>query len=152
MEKKRILNILFMALVMAAFAATGIAKDEPVSSKWATSPASVDGMNTEWGDVPMNKYKKTKVEYAFMNGQNDLFILFVFKDPDFLSSINWTGLTVWISPQGKNNKDLGINFIKKQISADDYIAILEKQVGQPMPEDRKAQIRQNKAYFLFVVA
>ncbi len=149
MEKKKIFNTLLVALVMVTFAATGIAKDEPVKSKWAVSPASVDGMSTEWGDVPMNKFKKTKVEYAFMNGQDDLFILFVFKDPNFLSSINWTGLTVWISPQGEKNKDLGINFIRKQISADDYIAILEKQVGQPMPEDRKEQIRQNKAYYLF---
>jgi hypothetical protein len=149
MVKKKIFNILLTALVMIAFAATGIAKDDLVNSKWAANPASIDGMNTEWGDVPMNKFKKAKVEYAFMNGQDDLFILFIFKDPNFLSSINWTGLTVWISPQGEKNKDLGINFIKKQISADDYIAMLEKQVGQPMPEDRKAQIRQNEAYYLF---
>ena len=149
MEKKRIFNILLIAVVMVALAATGFAKDEPVNSRWTASPASVDGMNTEWGDIPMNTFKKTKVEYAFMNGQDHLFILFVFKDPNFLSSINWTGLTVWISPQGKKNKDLGINFIKKQITADDYIAILENQVGQPMPEDKKEQIRQNKAYYLF---
>ncbi len=149
MEKKKIVNILLMALVLVAFAATGFAKDEPVNSKWTATPASIDGMNTEWGNIPMNQYKKAKVEFAFMNGKDDLFFLFILKDPKFQSSINWTGLTVWISPQGEKNKDLGINFIKKQITADDYIAILEKQVGQPMPEDRKAQIRQNKAYYLF---
>ena len=149
MTKKKMLNVLFLALVMVTFAATGFAKDEPVKSKWAASPASIDGMNTEWGNVHMNQFKKAKVEYAFMNGQDDLFILFVFKDPKFLSSLDWTGLTVWISPQGEKNKDLGINFIRKQITADEYIAILEKQVGQPMPEDRKAQIRQNKLYYLF---
>lgn len=149
MVKRRISSIILIALVTVVLAATGFAKDEPVDSRWATAPASIDGMNTEWGNVSLSTYKKAKVEYAFMNDQENLFILFVFKDPKFLSSINWTGLTVWISPQGEKEKDLGINFIKKQISADDYIAILEKQVGQTMPEDRKEQIRQNKAYYLF---
>ena len=149
MEKKKRACILGIACVTVFLAATGFAKDEPVNSQWTATPASIDGMNTEWGKVPMNQFKKAKVEYAFMNGQDDLFLLFVFKDPKFLSSINWTGLTVWISPQGEKNKDLGINFIRKMISADEYIAILEKQVGQEMPEDRKEQIRQNKAYYLF---
>jgi len=149
MEKKRISSIILIALVTVVLAAAGFAKDEPVDSQWAAAPASIDGMNTEWGNIPMNQYKKAKVEYAFMNDQEDLFILFIFKDPKFLSSINWTGLTVWISPQGEKEKDLGIRFVKKQISADAYIAILEKQVGQAMPEDRKEQIRQNKAYWLF---
>jgi hypothetical protein len=106
-------------------------------------------MNTEWGNVSLMTHKKTKVDYAFMNGAEDLFILFFFKDPRYISSLSWTGLTVWLSPQGKEDKNLGIRFIKKQISADDYIAILEKQVGKTMPEDKKEQIRQNKAYWLF---
>ena len=149
MEKIRISSIILIALVTVVLAATGFAKDEPVESQWAETPASIDGMNTEWGNVSLSTYKKAKIDYAFMNDQENLFILFVFKDPKFLSSINWTGLTVWISPQGEKEKDLGIRLMKKQISADDYIAILEKQVGQEMPEDRKEQIRQNKAYYLF---
>jgi hypothetical protein len=106
-------------------------------------------MNTEWGNIPMNKYKKAKVEYAFMNGQDDLFILFIFKDPKFLSSINWTGMTVWFSPQGKKDENLGIRFIKKQISADEYIAIAEKQTGRTLSESEKEKIRQNKSYMFF---
>jgi hypothetical protein len=149
MEKKKRACILWIACVTVFLATTGFAIDEPVNSQWTATPASIDGMNTEWGKVPMNQFKKAKVEYAFMNSQDDLFLLFIFKDPKFLSSIDWTGLTVWINPQGENNKDLGINFIRKMISADEYIAILEKQVGQEMPEDRKKQIRQNKAYYLF---
>lgn len=149
MEKKRISSIILIALVTVVLAAAGFAKDEPVDSQWIAAPPSIDGMNTEWGNAKMNTQKKIKVEYAFMNGQENLFILFVFKDPKYLSSINWTGLTVWLSPQGKKDKDLGIRFVKKQISADDYIAILEKKVGQTMPDEKKEQVRQNPAYILF---
>jgi len=142
-------NGLLLAFVVLALVATGFSKDKPVESQWVSTPASIDGMNTEWGNVSLITYKKTKVDYTFMNGEKDLFILFIFKDPKYLSSINWTGLTVWLSSQGKEDKNLGIRFIRKQISADDYIAILEKQVGNAMPEEKKEQIRQNKAYWLF---
>ncbi len=135
--------------MVLALVAAGFAKDKPVGSMWVATPPSIDGMNTEWGNVSLSTYKKAKIEYAFMNDAENLYVLFIFKDPKFLSSISWTGLTVWISPQGAKEKDLGIRLMKKQISADDYIAILEKQVGETMPEEKKEQIRQNKSYWLF---
>jgi hypothetical protein len=149
MKVRKMEKGLLLAFVALALVTTGFSKNKPVESQWASMPASIDGMNTEWGDVSLMTQKKTKVDYAFMNGAENLFILFIFKDPKYLSSISWSGLTVWLSPQGEESKNLGIRFVKKQISADDYIAILEKQVGQPMPEDKKEQIRQNKAYWLF---
>jgi hypothetical protein len=149
MKQKKIISSLLFVFVTLALVVTGFSKDGPVQSKWISAPPSIDGMNTEWGDASMNTYKKAKVEYAFMNGQDNLFILFLFKDPKFLSSINWTGLTVWLSEKGKKGKDLGIRFLRKQITADDYIAMLEKQAGQQMPEEKKNQIRQNKNYILF---
>lgn len=149
MEKQRMSSFIGIVLMTVVLVATGFANDESVDSQWTAAPASIDGMNTEWGDIPMNKYKKAKVEYAFMNSQDDLFILYTFKDPKYLSSINWTGLTVWFSLQGKKDKNFGIRFIKKQISADEYIAIAEKQTGRTLADSEKERIRQNKAYILF---
>ncbi len=147
-QKRMTLSVLMVFLVLALFT-TGFSKDKTVESKWVATPASIDGLNTEWGNIPLQSEKKVGVEYGFMNDAENLFILFVFKEPKYLSSINWTGLTVWLSPQGSKDDDLGIRFIRKMISADEYIAILEKQVGQTMPDDRKEQIRKNKAYYLF---
>jgi len=149
MRQRKMVNGLLLAFVAFALVTTGFSKEKPVESQWVSTPASIDGMNTEWGNVSLITHKKTKVDYAFMNGTENLFVLFIFKDPKYLSSLSWTGLTVWLSPQGKESKNLGIRFIKKQISADDYIAILEKQIGQTMPEEKKEQIRQSKAYWLF---
>jgi hypothetical protein len=149
MKQKRIyLGVLSIFLVLALFT-TGFAKDKTVESQWVAKPASIDGLNTEWGNISLNSEKKVGVEYGFMNDAQNLYILFVFKDPKYLSSINWTGLTIWLSPQGTKDDDLGIRFIRKTISPDEYIAILEKQVGQAMPEERKEQVRKNKAYYLF---
>jgi len=149
MKRTRMIGSVSLIFVMLALVTIGFSKDKPVECQWATGLPSIDGMNTEWANVSLTTYKKADVDYAFMNDAENLFILFIFRNPQFLSSINWTGLTVWISPQGEREKDLGIRLMKKQISADEYIAILEKQVGQEMPEDRKAQVRQNKAYWMF---
>lgn len=149
MKRTRLLTSVLFILAMMTFVAPGFSKDEPVESMWIASPPSIDGMNTEWTKASLTTYKKTDVDYAFMNDSENLYILFIFRNPRYISSINWTGLTVWISPQGEKKKELGINLLRKQISADEYIAFLEKQVGQEMPEDRKAQVRQNKAYWMF---
>lgn len=141
-------GVLFAFMVIGLVTA-GVSKDKPVDSKWAATLPSIDGMNTEWTNVSLTSYKKVEVDYAFMNDAENLYVLFIFRNPKYLSSIQWTGLTVWISPQGEKEKDLGIKLLRKQISADEYIAMMEKQVGQEMPEDRKAQVRQNKAYWMF---
>ncbi len=149
MERKKILISLFFVFVTLSLVTAGFSKDEPFECQWAATPVSIDGMNTEWGNVPMDSQKKTKVDCAFMNSAQDLFVLFIFKNPKYLSSINWTGMTVWFSPQGKKDKDLGIRFIKKKISADEYIAMAEKQTGKTLAESEKEKIRQNKNYMFF---
>lgn len=145
----KIISSLLFILMVVALVAPGFAKDETVKSRWVATPPSIDGMNTEWSGVSLSSYKKADIDYGFMNDAENLFVLFIFRNPKYRSSIQWTGLTIWISPQEKKEKDLGIRLIRKQITADDYIAILEKQVGQTMPEDKKEQIRQNKAYWMF---
>jgi hypothetical protein len=147
-QKKIVSSILFVFMTIILVKA-GLAKDESLNSVWAATLPSIDGMNTEWANVPLKNYKKAAIDYAFMNNADNLFVLFIFRNPKYLSSIQWTGLTIWLSPQGAKEKNLGIKFLRKQISADEYIVIMEKQVGQEMPEDRKAQIRQNKAYWMF---
>ncbi len=149
MKRKRLITSVLFILAMMTFVILGFSKDETVESMWIASPPSIDGMNTEWSKADLTSNKKTATDYAFMNDSENLYVLFIFRNPKYLSSITWTGLTMWISPQGEKKKELGINLLRKQISADEYIAILEKQVGQEMPEDRKAQVRQNKAYWMF---
>lgn len=149
MKKRTLASCVLLVFMIISFVTICMAKDESVKSKWAATVPTIDGMNTDWSDVSLTSYKKTDVDYAFMNDAENLFVLFIFRNPKYLSSLQWTGLTLWISPQGKKEKDLGIRMVRKQITADQYIAILEEQVGQSMPEDRKAQVRQNKAYWMF---
>jgi hypothetical protein len=93
--------------------------------------------------------KKTKVDYAFRNDSDNLYVLFMFKEPrKFMSTITYTGMTLWLNTEGKKKKYYGIKFSTKRVSADNYISILEKMSG-PLPEEKKKQIKSKPIYRVF---
>lgn len=128
--------------------AMGVAKDKIVASTWCPEPLNVDGTSTDWQGVVLTFEKKVQVDYAFMNDSDYLYVFFVFKDPQYLSSINQTGMTIYFNVEGKKKKDYGINFIQKRISAQQYIAMLEKQKG-PLSDVDKNNILANPNYVIF---
>ena len=128
--------------------AMGVAKDQLINSTWCPSPLRIDGTSVDWQGVALTFEKKVQVDYAFMNDADYLYVYFIFKDPQYLSSINQTGMTVYFNVAGKKNKDYGINFIQKKISAQQYIAMLEKQKG-PLPDADKSNILANPNYVIF---
>ncbi len=148
MKQKEVLNNLFLVFMILALCVPSIAKDKIAESKWTANPVKIDGSNNDWDSSALIAQKKIDVDYAFMNDAENLYILFIFKDPKYLSSINMTGMTVWFYKEGKKKKSCGLKFIKKKMSADEYIALLEKERG-PAPEATKEQIRANPAYVLF---
>ena len=142
-------NRLFLIImVIGVLFSAGVAKDKIVTSTWCTTPLKVDGESTEWQGLPVTFEKKVQVDYAFMNDAHYLYVFFVFKDPQYLSSINQTGMTLYFNTEGKKKKDYGINFIQKRISAQQYIALLEKQQG-PLSEADKNNILANPHYAVF---
>ncbi len=147
MKQPRSFQHVMFAFLMFSLASAGFCIEE-AKSTWASSPVRIDGIKTEWNSSILNTYKKTMVDYAFMNNGEHLFILFIFNDPEYLSSIDFTGMTIWFNRQKKKKKKCGLKFMKKQITADEYIAILEGQTGT-VPEERKNKIRQNPNYIVF---
>jgi hypothetical protein len=132
---------LFLALAVCSFAGVRI-----FQSIWASSPLAIDGRGDDWQGDPLALEKKVKVEYAFRNDVDTLYVFFKFDDLKYLSSIEFTGMTLWIDPGGKKDKYLGINFTKKKISADEYIAMLER--TEAVSEEQKEKLRASAFYFI----
>ena len=147
MKKKSFFKILFPFFFILAFSIQSFSKSEIITSHWVTSLLTIDGSNEDWESDALNFEKKVDVDFAFRNDAENLYILFVFKDPKYLSSINATGMTIWFNPEGKKKKNYGLTFIKKQVSADEFISILKKQKGT-LSEEEKNNIRANPQYFL----
>lgn len=151
MRNKIFMRVAFLALLIATLCLTGLTKekDAPMDSSWVATPVQIDGLNKEWNTDSLGYWKRADTSYGFANDANDLYILFIFKNPRFLSSIRHTGFTVWFNIQGKEAKAYGVNFREKQVTADQLIARMEKEQGS-MQEAQKQKIRQQSpTYFIY---
>jgi len=148
MRNKKALNNFFLCFIVLALCVPGLSKDKKVECAWTPAPVEIDGSNNDWVGDTLTAEKKVKVDYAFRNDSENLYVLFIFNDPKFLSTINQTGMTLWFDTEGKKEKDYGIRFNIKTITADTYIALVEKQVGA-LPEEKKKEIRQTPTYRIF---
>jgi len=119
-----------------------------VESRWAAEPVRIDGRASDWGEAVMSPQKNLGVDLAFRNDASNLYVLVVFKEPRYLSSMEFTGITVYFSPAGKKQKDFGIRFLRKNATPDELISRLEKQ-GQALTEEKKAEIKAKPIYYLF---
>ncbi len=145
-SKAGLIPIFALSLWVAGF----LSAAEIVQGKWAATPPDIDGQIEEWQGQAMAVQKSVGVEYAVRNDGANLYLLFVFKNPKYLSSIEMTGLTLYADTSGKKGKDYGVKFVKKTVNGAQLIDYMEKQ-GQPLAEERKREII-DKPQFLFYKA
>ena len=151
MKHSKIMHSFFLCSVILAFCSLGIAKDKVVQSQWTATPPTIDGSNSDWEGGTLTLYKKTKVNYAFRNDDDNLYVIFIFSEPSraYLSTIREAGITLWLNTDGKKKKKYGIRFAIKTVSADNYIQIVEQMMGETMPEEKRQQIRTKESYQIF---
>ena len=148
MINKIFARTLLLSLLILAVCFAGFSKEKAVESMWVESSLSIDGLDDDWVGDALNFEKKFDVDYAFRNDADNLYVLFIFKDPVYQSTIKDTGMTLWINTEGKKKKKYGIHFNTRRVAADSLISILEKQKG-PLPEAEKNNIRSKPFYFFY---
>lgn len=123
-----------------------------IEAVWAPAPVSIDGQRDEWAEISLGTQENLAIDYAFSHDGQNLYILFVFNDPKFLSTINQTGITIYFSPANKKSKDFGLRFIPKNLTGEELIALMEKMKTE-VSEEQKAKLRENpKTRYLFYEA
>ena len=78
-----------------------------------------------------------------------MYVLFIFKDPKSLSTINITGITLYFNTEGKKGKDHSFHFIRKQVGPDELIAYMKKQ-GEVLTEEQIQTIEAKPTYIVFM--
>jgi len=134
--------------LLALIISSPLPAEEVVPSAWATTPIQIDGQIEDWTGAALATEKGIGVDYAFRNDGRGLYVLVIFKNPKSLSSIDLTGLTLYASTTGKKDKDFGVRFIKKTVTGAQLIEYMEK-MGQPLAEERKAEIQDKPQLILF---
>lgn len=146
MKRTRFAFILLAALVVTLPLAA--AKVKLVESKWAGAQIQVDGQPAEWPAEEFVADDGRGAKFAFRNDDNYLYAFLTLSDPKYFSSIDQSGITLWINTQGKERMVYGLHFLRKTVTADQLIQDLEKQ-GQAMTEERKKEIKARPQYMVF---
>ena len=146
MKKAIILAILGFSLAVSV-PGVAAAGDEVIPSVWASAPPAVDGTSADWEGVKASLWDKGDVDYAFRNDADNLYVLFIFKNPKFRSTVEQLGMNLYLNTEGKKNKDYAILFLKRQMSAEEAIAYLNRQ--SPLSEDQKTKMRAKPAYNVY---
>ena len=140
-------GIVMLSVLATALAARPPAGGETAKSAWAASPPKIDGKADAWTGTALSVWDKGDVHYAFRNDADKLYILLVFKNRKFLSTIGETGITLFFCPAGKKDKDYAIHFVRRQVPTDEAIALIERE--KPLSDEDKAQLRAKPAYAIY---
>ncbi len=148
MQKNKLILGLIQVITLSLFSSIVLPAENIVQSNWTTSPLQIDGQSQDWTGGAVTSEKRVAVDYAFRNDGRDLYVLFIFKNPKFLSSIDMTGITLYASTSGNKDKDWGVKFLKKTVTGEQLIEYMEK-MGQPLTEERKQEIKDRPQLILF---
>jgi len=146
MKKSMPVCLILFFIVGSGFFLPTWAEEDVIQSVWTDKAPKIDGSSDDWTGVTLTPWEKGRVTCACRNSAGTLYVLFVISDPKFRSTIEGTGITLYFSAEGKN-KDHAIHFRKKMISAEEAIAIQEKQ--KPLTEEQKTQMRAQPTYNLY---
>ncbi|MDH7512486.1 MAG: hypothetical protein QHH14_06035 [Clostridiales bacterium] len=148
MRVKKTFNKILIGLGFFAFFNPVLAKEKLVQSTWAAEPAKIDALEEEWSGVALTSEEGVGANLAFRNDADNLYILFIIKNKDFLSTLEATGMTIYYDNLGKKKKDYGLRFFRRQISPDEFMQIIERR-GQALSEEQKEEIRSKPSYILY---
>ncbi len=137
--------LLFSLMMTVSF--LGFSKGIKFNSSWEIAAVKFTSFNNDWIGEALNFKKNVKVNYAFKNDAENIYVLFIFKDSKYMSSIKNTGMTIWFNKEGKKKKKYGIRFKEKKISPYELFSFLEKQQGF-IPEEKKNEIRSKPNYIM----
>ena len=148
MKERKWSNWFFAGIGLSFLFLSAKAADKFVQSTWAARPVVIDASAEEWSDDALVSQESPAVDLALRNDAENLYILFIIRDNDFLSTLEATGMSIFIDPLGKKKKDQGLRFFRRRVSADEFIQILERR-SQILSEEQKDEIKSKPSYILY---
>lgn len=148
MKTKKASFLLPPLLALLILAAPGVPEEAVKKSRWAASPVVIDGIEEEWSGEKLFSENKAGVDYFLRNDAENLYLLFIIRGQDFLSTLESTGITLYFNTEGRKKKDRGLHFIKRKVTADEIIRAMEQE-GRLPSEELKADLKSKSNIFLY---
>lgn len=103
-------NIIFIGLIILLPGILAGCKSQRVGCPWTAHPMAIDGQRTDWNDVPFTYFEDQDVVLGLSNDDDNLYVFFSFKNPQWARTIQMSGITLWIDGAGKKNKEWGLRY------------------------------------------
>ncbi|MBN2227564.1 MAG: hypothetical protein JW763_09380 [candidate division Zixibacteria bacterium] len=97
----------FLLILIVLLAFTGC-KGTEIGGSWAEKPITIDGDFRDWENHPTLLLEEQNAVVGQCNDSENLYLLFRTSDPSWAMAIQRTGLTLYLDPKGKKNKDFMI--------------------------------------------
>jgi hypothetical protein len=97
-------------LLVASMVLSAGCNDASLRSVLVSSPPRIDGELAEWQTIPVTLFDEKKVAIGAMNDGQFLYVAGRCAEPELTRSIQRSGLTLWIDPDGNKNKDLELRY------------------------------------------
>jgi hypothetical protein len=81
-----------------------------MQSNWTPELIEIDGYLYDWTDKPMTYFKDEEVSLGILNDNENLYVLFCFRNDQWAQLIRMGGVTLWFDNKGEKNKDFGIRY------------------------------------------
>lgn len=85
--------------------------DQTITTAWAESPIIVDGRIEDWPETAITFFPDEELTVGAANDSANLYLILRFRNPSWARSIRMSGLSIWVNPENKKDRDIGVKFI-----------------------------------------
>ncbi len=127
------LRIISISMILLLLSGCG---EEEIQSTWACSSVIIDGQLKEWSDGSLTHFDDKRLALGAQNDSAYLYLAAQIADEKLQRLVTMGGITLWIDPSGRKNKDLEMHLPAWQRGA------LDPSRGgfwQVMSDDQKAK-------------
>jgi hypothetical protein len=79
-------------------------------SVWTDKAIAVDGIDSDWSEIPVNFYEDEELGFAISNDNENLYLLMRFTNPEWARTIRMQGITLWIDQDGGKDRVFGLKY------------------------------------------
>jgi len=97
-------------LVIGLLPAYGCKGDQEVVCSRADGLIVVDGQMKDWEELPTTYFEDQGVVLGLSNDDDNLYIMFRFRDKKWARTIRMSGITFWIDSEGKKGKNFMLKY------------------------------------------
>ncbi|MCP4686082.1 MAG: hypothetical protein GY867_11655 [bacterium] len=100
----------FGLLFLSLLPAYGCKGDQEVVCTRVESTVTLDGQMADWEELPSAYFEDQGVVLGLANDNDNLYVMFRFRDQKWARTIRMSGLTLWLDGQGKKSKDFVLKY------------------------------------------